>query len=78
MKAAPKAAAPITEDTLHATDGTNAAALVDDRWQSENTTFALWLNTAFLREGRTDADLCADLEAHGLACEYGASVEPVI
>lgn len=63
---------------MSATDGTNAAQLIGDRWESVNPSFALWLNTAFPRAGRDDAALAFDLEAHGLACEYGAEAEPVI
>lgn len=73
-----KAPATIAEDTLHVTDGTHTAAEIGERWHSENATFALWLNTAFLRAGRSDAALAADLEAHGMACEYGATADRAI
>jgi hypothetical protein len=66
------------EAEMSATDGTNVAQLFGDRWESANPSFALWLNTAFARAGRDDAALAFDLEAHGLAAEYGAAAEPTI
>lgn len=66
------------EADMSATDGTHDAQLIGDRWHSVNPSFALWLNTAFPRAGRTDAALAEDLEAHGLAAEYGTTAEPTI
>lgn len=41
-------------------------ALAEGAWADADPSLALWLNTAFPPAGRTEADLLADLDAHGV------------
>lgn len=41
-------------------------AITTGRWEHENPSIALWLNSAFRPAGRTADELIADLTAHGI------------
>jgi hypothetical protein len=43
-------------------------AIKAGRWEHDDPTTALWLNTSFPPAGREAAELIVELTAHGIAC----------
>ena len=44
------------------------AAIAAKRWEHDEPTTALWLNTSFPPAGREASELIVELTAHGIAC----------